>query len=612
MLSPIQYVAGGNRTIHHGIARARDAIEAASLSNAACGIGDQDYVAAFDFLVLSWVWRVLECKGVKAPTIRRLRTLYANGVTVPVVNNTPMSAINDMRGSLRQGGSGSMEWFAFGIDPLLIYLENNLSGILVSSIPLLGPVKEGEVFPLPHHEERFKAMAFCDDVKPAICNINEFLIADKGAALFEGAAGTKLHRDPLSNKCKFLPLGMWSSKLKKEDIPTPYMRLTDTLDMVGVQLCSSWSKTRRKNGDTLQQRINLVLGSWRSGKFMPLTLRPWSANTFALSKVWFRCATVNLREADFTAIMSCLKKWIYADLLLKPEEIVLFRSVWNGGLGLVSVKHKAIAYLIKTFLELAVNPRYISSSFLSVLFRVHILQEDIQCPPVPPYYSKHFFDYILLAKSSGLNVVNMTTRQWYHFLLNQDLLKIQEYDGGPVVYRQCRVERLSPHLDWSTIWKRIRLSSLSSNTMSFVWKLMHHLLPTEERISSTLGNMSSSCRLGCPGNIEANVEHCLFSCLLSSEVGSWLVTTVQTVFSLANTANILNFDLPDNCALSWITANTLHYTWTKRSLKKRANLASCLADLKSEALKLEETQHSHLVDTIFGIINVQLQRSIPD
>ena len=36
-------------------------------------------------------------------------------------------------------------------------------------------------------------MAFCDDVKPAICNINEFLIADKGAALFEGAAGTKLH-----------------------------------------------------------------------------------------------------------------------------------------------------------------------------------------------------------------------------------------------------------------------------------------------------------------------------------------------------------------------------------------------------------------------------------
>ena len=107
--SYLAYLAGGNRTIHHDIARARDATEPTSLSNTACGIGDQDYVAAFDFLVLSWVRRDLECKGVNASTIWWLRTIYANGITVPVVNNTPMSAILDMHGSLRQGGSGSME-----------------------------------------------------------------------------------------------------------------------------------------------------------------------------------------------------------------------------------------------------------------------------------------------------------------------------------------------------------------------------------------------------------------------------------------------------------------------------------------------------------------------
>ena len=73
VLSPLQYVAGKNRTIHHGIARARDAIEAASRSNLECGIGDQDYIAAFDFLVLSWVWQVLKQKGVKEASIDRLR-----------------------------------------------------------------------------------------------------------------------------------------------------------------------------------------------------------------------------------------------------------------------------------------------------------------------------------------------------------------------------------------------------------------------------------------------------------------------------------------------------------------------------------------------------------
>ena len=223
----------------------------------------------------------------------------------------------------------------------------------MSSVLILGPALEGENFPLPNKEERFKAMAFCDDVKPAICNVEEFNIADRGASLFEQAVGTRLHRDPLSQKCKFLPLRKWRRTLRQEDIPTPYMCITDMLDMVGVQLCNLWSSTRRKNGETLQQKIKNLSGSWRAGKFMPLCLRPYSANTFALSKVWFRSATVNLRGSDFSVINSSIKKWLYADLLLNPEEVILFRPVSLGGLGLTSVKLKSMAFLIKTFLELA-------------------------------------------------------------------------------------------------------------------------------------------------------------------------------------------------------------------------------------------------------------------
>ena len=93
------------------------------------------------------------------------------------------------------------------IDPLLIYLEQNLSGIPIMSLPVLGPSAENDEYPLPVLKETFKFMAYCDDVKPAITSINEFFIADHGAALFEGAAGTRLHRDPSSSKCKFLALG---------------------------------------------------------------------------------------------------------------------------------------------------------------------------------------------------------------------------------------------------------------------------------------------------------------------------------------------------------------------------------------------------------------------
>ena len=60
--------------------------------------------------------------------------------------------------------------------------------------------------------------------------------------------------------------------------------------------------------------------------------------------------SVNLRENAF--INSTILKWLYADLLVTPEEIVLYRQVKNGGLGFVSVKYKSLAFQIKTFIIL--------------------------------------------------------------------------------------------------------------------------------------------------------------------------------------------------------------------------------------------------------------------
>ena len=81
------------------------------------------------------------------------------------------------------------------------------------------------------------------------------MIADHGANLFEKTAGTLLHRDSNTEECKFLRLGKWKREPHQELIPTSYMRLTDTLDMVGVQLCSSWASTRRKNSEIKSQQL---------------------------------------------------------------------------------------------------------------------------------------------------------------------------------------------------------------------------------------------------------------------------------------------------------------------------------------------------------------------
>ena len=150
-------------------------------------------------------------------------------------------------------------------------------------------------------------MAYCVDLKPSITSMSEFFTIDKGCRLFENASGCKLHRDPRAGKCKFLALGRWRGLLEQEDIPLKYMVLSDSLDMVGIELRATWSKTRQANGEIMQDRVSSTINAWKSGKFMELTSRPWSLNSFALSKIWHRCHTMDLRVMDITKISSKVK-----------------------------------------------------------------------------------------------------------------------------------------------------------------------------------------------------------------------------------------------------------------------------------------------------------------
>ena len=134
-----------------------------------------------------------------------------------------------------------------------------------------------------------------------------------------------------SGKVKFLPLGRWRGTLQYEDIPLPYILLSEHLDMVGVVMKATYTQTRKTNCDELLEWFSNILGSWKGGKFMPLTQRPCSINTYALPKIWFRCHSIDLRAGDVSRITSCMKSWLYADLLEKPEELVMYRP--RGKIG---------------------------------------------------------------------------------------------------------------------------------------------------------------------------------------------------------------------------------------------------------------------------------------
>ena len=161
-------------------------------------------------------------------------------------------------------------------------------------------------------------------------------------------------------------------------------------DCLGCKLFSNYGTTRRENGDFLKKKIKDQVNSWKSGKFLPLTSRPWSLNTYCLPKLWYRRACLDLRVGDSSAIASNVKGWLYQDLLIKPEEILLHRPPSYVGLGLRPVKQKALAGFISTFIQTAANPSFQHNLLHTLLYRKYVL---------PPYFSEELFNIIRRVKS---------------------------------------------------------------------------------------------------------------------------------------------------------------------------------------------------------------------
>ena len=309
-----------------------------------------------------------------------------------------------------------------------------------------------------------------------------------------------------------------------------------------------------------------------------------------------------MREADFNTINSSIKKWLYADLFFKPEELVLFRERKDGGLGLISCKHRALAFLIKTFLDLAANPAYIDSLFLNTLYRVYILHEDLPAPKIPPYFDNKVFNVITEAINAGFNVIKMSVKQWYHFLIELEVTMAASFPDK--ILRPCRVENLFPLREWKNVWFNFRMPALGNASKSFAWKLAHDLLPTEVRLNAISKTPSSMCKFTCPGDPIGNLEHCLIECIMTRDVGSWLLNVYKTFNPISTSISILRLDIDinSNDDLLFVAVKALQFCWAKRVVGKIAMLTDFLSDISVDLKTLEETCHSDLSERVKKII----------
>ena len=652
-ISPLQLVAGGDRRISHGVAMARDAITAAGNNKLRCGILDTDLIAAFCNMVTTWCLKVLEKKGLENTTIQRYKNLYSDNMSIIVVNNIQGRCIKNTRLSIRQGDKFAMELFSYGMDPILGYLEKRLKGILIHSIPIQGPILShnhhqstqiANSYPppnistlpnlptmptqiepdqplnsLPPLETRYILYAFCDDLKPAITNLWEFRLVERTMTIFELASGCKMHRTAESKKCKFLALGKWKTELKQNMIPHDFFSLSDHLDFLGVTLKATFTATRKINGDILQDTIRKVVGPWKGGRFMSLTLRPHSINCFAYSKLMYKCNVIDLRIADIKYFNSTAKSFIYADLLEKPTELTLYRDTKDGGLGLYHIQNRAKAALIATFLQTACNPIFLRNHYHNALYRHYVLLDQMVAPNIPPNFTGDFFPKIRQMYLTLGDIENLTIKQIYNFLM-KDLLNTPSQTGTeqdnleidtPLIPLKCELS--SPNIDWTITWRLARAPGLGPELTSFIHKVLWGIIPTKERLHKILPKQyktpyCSLCSTTETKNIE-DLNHALIQCKANQDLPQLLLYMLQTHQPQITYKKILTLDLNIETSLefplTWITFSLLCSIWEQRE-KGRVNAAKTRAELEAKCRLLREGKVRSLINA-HVLVNTSLR-----
>ena len=86
----------------------------------------------------------------------------------------------------------------------------------------------------------------------------------------------------------------------------------------------------------------------------------------------------------------------------------------------------------------------------------------------------------------------MSIKQWYKVLLDDQVLMNPTIGDMAPSLVPVRVEELSPEIDWDITWRMSRMKGLDSELTAFIFKLLHCLLPSQDRVSRITRNQTQN------------------------------------------------------------------------------------------------------------------------
>ena len=124
-------------------------------------------------------------------------------------------------------------------------------------------------------------------------------------------------------------------------------------------------------------------------------------------------------------------------------------------------------------------------------------------------------------------------------LLDEEVLK----SGEDLIPLRCEVK--FPNINWPETWRLSRLTGLDGDLKSFLFKLLHGLLPTQDKLRRCkIENSDGRCVL-CRRE-DDSLAHSFFLCSNNCEAGSTIVEWGRVLLPQLSIEDIMFLQLRDS------------------------------------------------------------------
>ena len=190
--------------------------------------------------------------------------------------------------------------------------------------------------------------------------------------------------------------------------------------------------------------------------------------------------------------------------------------------------------------------------------------------------------------------------QWYRVPMEVDAAQQQ-------VWKPVKCEVSNPSVNWDRSWEFARLNGLSSDQTSFLFRILHNILPTNSRLHRLKQKDSPACTLCSSGNNE-DCLHALLARSYNSNVKNWVLDLSRKVVPNCKLEDIvtLHLDLskPMMFPLIWLLSHVFSLVWQLRVNKKSIVLYNIRAEIEAKINLLRKSSLNEAAGHIENLINL--------